>query len=181
VSWLEEKDDWEGDYGSIIKSHPLGIRFTFDYTSKTGKKSSRTVRVREFGETGFGVMLIGYCEARQAIRTFMAERIANCSIAESGEAVPNITEYLDREYRKSTDFTLDTLFSRYVEAFKLLVYFFRADGKILAPERAQLLRFCLDVSRDDRLNDDGIKRLIEWVPLLSNHTVIPPESKGLHK
>ena len=169
MSWLDERDDWEGDYGSIIRPFPLGLRLTFDYTSKTGKQSTRTVQVREYGETGFGVMLIGFCESRQAQRTFMASRIANCRDADAGQEIGSISNYLDSHYRKSVDFTLDTIFNLYLEALKIFVYFFRADGKIMAPERQLLLVFCKVVVPDERLDDEQIRKLVDFTPLLSNH------------
>lgn len=169
MSWRDEKDDWEGDYGAIIRPYPSGIRLHFDYVSKTGKKSTRTVNVREFGETGFGVMLIGFCEVRQAKRTFLAERISNCRDADTGVAVLSISEYLGAQYRKSVDFVLDSVFSNFFQVLKILIYFFKADGRVTESERSLLLDFCQRVSKDDRLQDDHMRNLIAAVPTISNH------------
>jgi hypothetical protein len=157
---FNEKDEWEGSFWEVISPRAVSARLLLDYTDGAGKKTQRTVNVRQFGGYAESVLLIGHCELRNATRTFRADRIAKCVDQETGEIVSNVVAFLTQKYDQSPHKTKDTLLDEEYDTLRVLLYVGKADGQLRAAEKQVILETCMSLTSDSRLTHKDIDDLL---------------------
>lgn len=155
----DERDNWEGSFWEVQEPTPVTARLRLNYTDGNSRPSERTVDVRQFGNFGDGVMLIGHCHLRNATRTFLTSRIQRCVDEETGELVADVGAYLRAKYEASPEHSLDRLYADEYDLLRVLLYVGRADGQLRAAEKAIVRETCAKLANDSRVTDDMIDRM----------------------
>lgn len=154
-----DKDEWEGSFWEVTQPLPAKARLRLKYTDGAGRKSERTVDVRQFGSIGPNALLIGHCNMRDATRTFRSDRIESCIDEETGEVVTDVRAYLQAKYDQSADRTKDLLLEGEYDTLRVLLYVGKADGQLRAAEKAVVRETCIAITNDSRLTDSTIEEL----------------------
>jgi hypothetical protein len=154
-----DKDEWEGSFWEVTQPFPTKARLRIKYTDGAGKRSERTVDVRQFGAIESGTLVIGHCHMRNGTRTFRTDRIESCIDEETGEVVSDVRGFLQRRYDESPDRTKDMLLESEYDTLRVLLYVGKADGQLRAAEKAVIRDTCIALSNDSRLTDRAIEEL----------------------
>lgn len=155
----EDRDEWEGSFWEVAQPLPAKARLRLSYTDGAGRKTERTVDVRQFGAFGDSVLLIGHCAMRNATRTFRSDRISSCVDEETGELVNDVRGYLQAKYDASPDRTKDLLLVDEYDTLRVFLYVGKADGQLRAAEKAVIRETCVALTSDSRLTDKSIDEL----------------------
>lgn len=155
-----DKDEWEGSFWEVAQPLPAKAKLRLKYTDAAGRKTERTVDVRQFGALGPNTLLIGHCNMRDATRTFRSDRIESCIDAETGEFVTDVRAYLQAKYDKSPEHTKDLLLEGEYDTLRVLLYVGKADGQLRAAEKAVIRDTCIAITSDSRLTDGAIDELL---------------------
>jgi hypothetical protein len=154
-----DKDEWEGSFWEVTQPLPTKAKLRLKYTDGAGRKTERTVDVRQFGALGSYTLLIGHCNMRDATRTFRSDRIESCIDEETGEVVSDACAYLQTKYDQSPDRTKDLLLEGEYDTLRVLLYIGKADGQLRAAEKAVIRETCIAITKDSRLTDNTIEEL----------------------
>ncbi len=155
-----EKDEWEGSFWEVAQPLPAKAKLRLKYTDGAGRKTERTVDVRQFGAVGANTLIIGHCNMRDATRTFRSDRIESCIDEETGEVVTDVRAYLQLKYDQSPDHTKDLLLEGEYDTLRVLLYVGKADGQLRAAEKAVIRDTCVAITNDSRLTDGTIDDLL---------------------
>lgn len=155
----QDKDSWEGSFWEVIDPLPAKATLRLDYVDGAGRRTERTVNVRQFGSTGSTTLLIGHCRLRNATRTFRTDRIKSCIDEETGEVVGDVRAYLMGLYERSPDKALATLRANEYDILRVLYFVGKADGQLRAPEKAVVRDACAEIANDTRLTVENIDEL----------------------
>lgn len=155
-----DKDEWEGSFWEVTQPLPAKARLRLKYTDGAGRKTERTVDVRQFGAMGPTTLLIGHCNMRSSTRTFRSDRIESCIDEETGEVVADVRTYLQTKYDQSPDRTKDRLLEGEYDTLRVLLYVGKADGQLRAAEKAVIRETCIAITNDSRLTDSTIEELL---------------------
>lgn len=148
-----DQDEWEGSFWEVTQPLPAKARLRLKYTDGAGRKSERTVDVRQFGAMGSNALLIGHCHMRNATRTFRSDRIGSCIDEETGEVLSDVPAYLQQKYDQSPDKTRDLLLEGEYDTLRVLLYVGKADGQLRVAEKAVIRHTCIAIANDSRLTD----------------------------
>ena len=129
------------------------------YTDGAGKKSERSVDVKQFGAIGTSTLLIGHCHMRDATRTFRVDRIETCVDEETGQVVNDVRAYLECKYAESPNRTKDQLVADEFDTLRILLFVGKADGQLRAAEKEVIRDTCIAISNDTRLTVQTIEGL----------------------
>ena len=154
-----DKDEWEGSFWEVQQPVPVKARLRLNYVDGAGKRTERTVEVRQFGDFGSSTLLIGHCQLRNATRTFRTDRIAKCVDEDSGEIVSDVSTYLKNRYEESPERTRDRLLDDEYDTLRTLLYVGKADGQLRAAEKSIVRETCVAISKDLRMTDAIIEDL----------------------
>jgi len=155
-----DKDEWEGSFWEVVQPLPAKAKLKLKYTYGAGRRTERTVDVRQFGALGPNTLLIGHCNMRNATRTFRSDRIDSCVDEETGEVVGDVRSYLQAKYDRSPDRTKDLLLEGEYDTLRVLLFVGKADGQLRAAEKAVIRDACVAITNDSRLTDAAIDDLI---------------------
>jgi hypothetical protein len=155
-----DKDEWEGSFWEVAQPLPSKAKLRIEYTDGAGRKTQRTVDVRQFGAIGSNTLLIGHCNMRDATRTFRTDRIEACIDEETGEVVTDVRTYLQTKYDQSPDRSKDLLFEGEYDTLRVLLYVGKADGQLRAAEKTVIRDTCVAITNDSRLTDSAIDDLL---------------------
>jgi hypothetical protein len=155
-----DKDEWEGSFWEVAQPLPAKANLKLKYTDGAGRKTERTVDVRQFGAIGPNTLLIGHCNLRDATRTFRTDRIDSCIDEETGEVVGDVRAHLQRRYEQSPDRTKNLLLEGEYDSLRVLLYVGKADGQLRAAEKTVIRDTCIAITNDSRLTDESIEDLL---------------------
>ena len=155
-----DKDEWEGSFWEVSQPLAAKAKLRLKYTDGAGRKTERTVNVRQFGAIGTNTLLIGHCNMRDATRTFRSDRIESCIDEETGEVVSDVRTYLQNKYDQSPDRTKDLLLEGEYDTLRVLLYVGKADGQLRAAEKTVIRNTCVAITNDSRLTDGTIDDLL---------------------
>ena len=156
-----DKDEWEGSFWEVAQPLPAKAKLRLNYTDGAGRKTERTVDVRQFGAVGPNTLLIGHCNMRDATRTFRSDRIQSCIDEDTGEIVTDVCTYLQTRYDQSPDRTRDLLLEGEYDTLRVLLYVGKADGQLRAAEKVVIRDTCVAITADSRLTDATIEDLLK--------------------
>jgi len=165
----EDSDNWEGSFWDVEEPLPVKATLRLTYEDAKGKKSERTVDVRQFGAYGPTTLVIGRCHMRNATRTFRADRIERCVDEETGEVVSDVGAYLRAKYETSPESTKDKLLDEEYDTLRILLYVGKADGQLRAAEKEIIRNTCRAMANDSRITDQMIDRLFNALDVPSIH------------
>lgn len=154
------KDEWEGSFWEVAQPLPAKAKLRLKYTDGAGRKTERTVDVRQFGAIGPNTLLIGHCNMRDATRTFRTDRVDSCIDEETGEVVSDVRAYLQTKYEQSPDRTKNQLLEGEYDTLRVLLYVGKADGQLRAAEKTVIRDTCIAITNDSRLTDGSIGDLL---------------------
>lgn len=154
-----DKDEWEGSFWEVVQPIPAKAKLRLDYIDGAGKKSERTVDVRQYGAFGNSTLIIGHCLLRDATRTFRTDRIQKCVDEDTGELVTDVAAYLKKKYDESPERSRDALLEDEYDALRVLLYVGKADGQLRVAEKTIIRETCVAMSNDSRLTDKTIDEL----------------------
>ena len=154
-----EKDEWEGSFWEVAQPLPAKAKLKLKYSDGAGRKTERTVDVRQFGAIGPNTLLIGHCSMRNATRTFRSDRIESCIDEETGEVISDVRTHLQAKYDQSPDRTKDLLLEGEYDTLRVLLYVGKADGQLRAAEKAVILETCVAITNDSRITGSAIDDL----------------------
>lgn len=155
-----DKDEWEGSFWEVAQPLPAKAKLRLNYTDGAGRKTERTVDVRQFGAIGPNALLIGHCHMRDATRTFRSDRIESCIDEETGEVVSDVCLHLQTKYDQSPDSTKDQLLEGEYDTLRVLLYVGKADGQLRAAEKSVIRDTCILITDDSRLTLSAIDDLL---------------------
>ena len=156
-----DKDEWEGSFWEVAQPLPAKAKLRLNYTDGAGRKTERTVDVRQFGAVGPNTLLIGHCNMRDATRTFRSDRIQSCIDEDTGEIVTDVCTYQQTRYDQSPDRTRDLLLEGEYDTLRVLLYVGKADGQLRAAEKVVIRDTCVAITADSRLTDATIEDLLK--------------------
>ena len=154
-----DKDEWEGSFWEVVQPIPVKAKLRLNYIDGAGKKTERTVDVRQFGAFGNSTLIIGHCLLRDATRTFRTDRIQKCLDEDTGELVIDVATYLNKKYDESPERSRDALLEGEYDALRVLLYVGKADGQLRAAEKVIIRETCVAITTDSRLTDATIDEL----------------------
>jgi tellurite resistance protein len=155
-----DKDEWEGSFWEVAQPLPAKAKLRLNYTDGAGRKTERTVDVRQFGTLGTNSLLIGHCNMRDATRTFRSDRIESCIDEETGEIVSDVRLHLQTKYDQSPDSAKDQLLDGEYDTLRVLLYVGKADGQLRSAEKSVIRDTCIQITDDSRLTDSAIDDLL---------------------
>lgn len=129
--------------------------------------------MRDVSVTDFTPQSIsGHCHLREQYRTFRIFDIRHCHDTATGEVVENdnLPAYLDRLYKKTSRYTLDSLLNPDAPVLDILVFIAKADGKMMAPERAVIAAACKAFTHDLRITQEQVDNVLSRTATLSLHS-----------
>jgi hypothetical protein len=152
----EDRDAWEGSFWEVQEPVTCKAKLRFNYTDATGRKTERTVDVRQMGGYVDTTLLIGHCSLRDATRTFRTDRITNCVDVDTGEVVKDVVAHLKKRYEESPEHSRDTLLEEEYDTLRVLLYMGKADGQLRAAEKLIIRETCASLASDSRMTDATI-------------------------
>jgi uncharacterized tellurite resistance protein B-like protein len=166
-----DKDAWEGWFiGEASDPKPAKARLQIAYVDGDGKSTERTIEVIEFdnspanSKTG---LIMAYCEMRNARRTFRYDRITHAVDMETGEVINSIQDYLRKVWSESTAHSMEQFEEQFQGPLEILLFIARADGRLVAKERAAIIEFCRTHLPDQRVTDEQLTKSIKEVRALT--------------
>jgi uncharacterized tellurite resistance protein B-like protein len=156
----DDRDAWEGGFlEEASDPKRLDARLKIKYTDRDGSRTERVIRVREFdaapGNAKSG-LIFAHCEMRNANRSFRYERIQSAIDMETGELIPEVQSFLIKRWEASPNRSLEEFQDAFSDPLQLLMFVARADGRLVAKERAAILAFCRKHLPDTRVTDDDL-------------------------
>lgn len=139
-----ERDAWE-PFWDAASSLPVDVRAEIDYLDREGRQTRRIVRVERLHpplDGGIsGGAISGWCERRQAQRTFLISRIGRFVVAQTGEVVEDVLGWLREAYAASPPGRADALLAAVQDELSVLTFIGRADGRMSPAERSAIVAF----------------------------------------
>lgn len=163
-----DSTNWDSDIEYVQSNpRPVNARLKLKYRDVKGAATERIVQANECDVSNPQGYLIGFCEMRQAIRTFRLDRIAQAIDMETGEIIPNMLTWAESSYKTSPAYTVTQLLDNAADALRGLFYIGKADGRFTKKEKELFLAFCHKVSGDERITLKQIEEACIYLPMPS--------------
>jgi len=134
------------------ETRAVSVNLFISYKDKNLNKTERNIRT-----TGYNDEVINaYCEMRNSRRTFIIESIKACVDLKTGEEVEDVYLHLDKLYKSSPQYTLDSLIENYPETMRVLTYVARSDGQFRKNEKEVICNFFSELTGDKNLTVDMV-------------------------
>ena len=150
--------------------HPSDVIATLHirYQRGTDEPTERDVEVTDFDP----FTISGHCHLRGQYRSFRIFDIRYCHDTSTGEVVEKerLPTYLHALYQKTSRYTLDRLLNPDAPVLDILVFIARADGKMMAPERAVIAAACKAFTHDLRITQEQVDNVLSRTATLSLHS-----------
>jgi hypothetical protein len=156
-----DRDAWEGSFWEVEDPFPVEAALRIRYVDAEGKRTERTVAVRQLGIGSTCNLIIGHCQLRKATRTFRLDRIHHCIDTETGEIITDVHAHLRAKYEQSPAFARDKLLDEEFDTLRVLFYVGKADGQLRAAEKAIIREACRALASDSRITDEMIDDLFK--------------------
>lgn len=153
-------DRWDGWFYEAEQQRYLQKNVIIRYLDASDKPSQRMVRVKGFEPNRPDGLLFGFCELRNANRTFRFDRIQHAIDADTGEILPNLQAWLNQEYEALPIAALDRILSDHYDEIQILLYAAKADGAMRAAELQVITKHCQAITGDDRITTSDVKKLL---------------------
>lgn len=155
-----DRDEWEGAFWEVATPVPVSATLRIGYVDGAGRRTDRTIQVRQFGAFEGGALIIAKCLMRGATRTFRTDRIKSCVDVETGEIINDVAAYLQARYDASPDKTAAELYEKEFDTLRVLLYVGKADGQFRAEEKVVIRDTCVSITNDARLTVKMVQDLL---------------------
>lgn len=162
-----DKDNWEGSFWEVQKSHLHKKNVVISYTDGNGNQTKRSVDIRSFEPSRLNGLVIGHCQLRDETRTFRYDRISDCVDAETGEVIPDLRVALENEYSSTPAAVATSLADEFQDLLKILFYVAKADGVMRAAEVIVMVQACRNVTGNQSLDAATIKAATGQIDLMT--------------
>lgn len=164
-----EKDNWEGSFWEVQSPQPGTAKLCIDYEDGTGQKTKRVIDVKQYGSAYYGNIIMGYCQMRNAHRTFRVDRIKHCVDVDTGEIVNDVLAHIHEKYLESPKFQRDKLLENEYDTLRILLYIGKADGQLRREEKVIIRETCRALAKDSRITDEMIDEIFSWLEVPTLH------------
>jgi len=151
-------------YWDEIKRVSVKARLELLYTDSHDETNRRIVRVSSYDGSPY---LEGFCELRNAYRTFRIDRIKEAVDTETGETIESVPAFLEEKYHQSSEYILSVIFSDHLDVLKVLFYIGKADGQLKVQERNIIYTVIRNFAKDHDLTDKEIERKMKTLTVPS--------------
>lgn len=155
------QDAYEGSFWEISRLYSSNSIIEVDYCDAVGNATRRVVQVASFGKEGDRGYFTGFCQLRGEPRTFRFDRVRAAVDTKTGEEIANLYDHLFREYESSPLKSADILQTENADILRVLFYVGKADGRLLAAERAVILNTCHHLTGDRRIDDALLQSILQ--------------------
>lgn len=168
------EDAWEGFFYDVAQQRSTAKKVRIIYRDGDGAVSERVVHLRAFEPSGAGGLVVGWCQLRNASRTFRFDRMVRVVDEETGEIIPDLQACLNAEWEASPEPVRDALYREHQGVLKMLLYAAKLDGAMRAAEVQVIARHCADLTGDERITPAMVKELLAAldVPTITSFTRI---------
>ena len=156
---IQQPDAYQNHVFTLNDVCHINNSIQFDYADAKGNRTRRTVDIKEFGNARNDLYILAYCHLRQELRHFKLNRMSHCIDADTGEVIDEVSRYLKKQFRMSTDYTLNRLFQDHFDSLVILFYVAKADGRFMKAEKIIACELCKQLSKDKRLTPDMMDTL----------------------
>ncbi len=158
--WVDTSDDYFDDGWDEVP-HPKRVtpRIQINYTDSKGNLTTRIIQVLMFDLEQYGGIFKGFCELRQARRTFKFDRVRNCIDLDSKEKVGDLKSHLLKCYDESTQRVVDKLEIENQDILKMIFFLVKADGRFTKKEKTVVSEYFQNLTEDKRINFDMVEKL----------------------
>lgn len=156
-------DAWEGSFYDVMAQRSVKKSVSIKYRDGDGTVTERDVDIKAFEPQGHECLVLGWCHLRKAKRTFRFDRMERVIDLGTGEVVPNLQALLNAEWEASPEPVLDALYAQYRDLLRMLLFAAKADGAMRAAEVGVIVRHCVELTGDDRIDAGMVKGLLEYV------------------
>lgn len=154
-------DAFDGDMWDVSSAAAVEAVLQIKYTDVQNNRTTRTVDVRQFGQTAIGHWLMsGNCRLRRERRTFRIDRISYCVDMETGEVIERPIDFLHAKFAADPKRAQERLQEAELDAMKVLFYLGKADGQLRAAEAAIIRRTAHSLVSDSQLTDEMVDRVL---------------------
>jgi hypothetical protein len=168
--WYSGEEPWEGTYIDGDDNRKIAeTRIKLGYRDGSGNLSDRVVRVGGYDPHHHTGMMIGYCELREATRTFRFSRVREAVDLETGEFIEDLRTYFDNKYAVSPYRTRDELEEDYFEVLLSIFFVAKADGYYREPEKRIIRDYCRELVNNRDLPDMVIDPVFRYLEPPSLH------------
>ena len=163
-----DKDAWdpvpEDPYIlSGLRKALIGINLHIRFQDLEGQITQRDISTVWYAynpTTGDG-LVYAYCHMRQANRPFVFKRIQHAVSVETGEIIPNLGEYLDSLYGKTSHAAVERFLTDHSAAILILISFAKADGAMRARERSTIMSWAAKLGMTGQQDLDELEGQIK--------------------
>lgn len=163
-------DPWEGTFFDVGAQRSTKKTVRIDYCDANGSVTQRVVDIRAYEPKGSDGLVIGRCHMRNATRTFRFDRMQRVIDAETGEIIANLQQLLNNEWEASPEPVMDKLYAEHHDVLKLMLYMAKADGAVRLAELDVIAKYCIEITKDQRINSAMIKELLQYVDVVTINT-----------
>lgn len=153
-------ESWEGSFYEVMTQRSAKKSVRIRYRDGGGAVLERVVDIKAFEPEGRDSLVLGWCHLRNANRTFRFDRMDRVIDVETGEVIPDLQAVLNAEWDASPEPVLDALFARHRDLLRMLLFAAKADGAMRAAEVAVIVRHCVELTGDDRIDVGLVKDLL---------------------
>lgn len=163
LSEAQSTQSREISFWELQTIYSCDVNLEIKYTDMYGEETQRKVHVTAFGKDENVGCFAGYCNLRNAPRTFRYDRVGECIDIDSGEVVVDIHGHLMARYEKSPQRAMDIMQTDNADILRILFYVGKADGTLRAAERAIILVTCHRFTGDSRITDDMLQNYLRSI------------------
>jgi len=156
----DEIDAWEGGFWDAENPKKLTCNLEINYTDGNGDISKREISVREFDDKLYGGIIMAHCHLRNGTRTFRFDRISSAIDTDTGEIIPDIKKYLSQLYRASPLGALDLAIENNPDAFNILFYLAKTDGRAMPKEKEVIAEYYRAITGNDDIEKIDVTEII---------------------
>jgi hypothetical protein len=160
-----DRDHWEGRFEGASDPRPVHAVLAIVYVDGSGAATERTIDVRKYDEGLYGGCIMAFCRLREANRTFRFDRIQSAIDIETGEVLEDVRIYLRGKYEASPAGAMDQFLDQVYDAIRALFFIGKADGRLTAKEKAEILTFCHTVHGDTRIDLPTLDRTLKQMEI----------------
>lgn len=165
-----DAEAWKDPFNTPTRSRKVScnLRLSYDTGDDLEEKS---VRVREFDHSFQNGLLHADCDGLHSKETFYYDHIYSCVDLDSGEAITDIKNFLDRQYEQSSEKTIDILFYKYLDILNVLLFFSQLEDRFTDEELLIVSEYLKKLTGDNRLTTDQIESLFTEIISPSIYTI----------
>lgn len=161
----DKRESYNDNYWIPVEdfTREVSVRLKVKYENTRFEVYERVFDVSGFSRGDQGYHVHGYCHREKRNITISSLGMISVVDMETGEAVSNVTEFLEVKYRQAPGYLQDLLLDEYGWALGILIYLAATSGSVVKKERVVIARFAKSrpkfATLEDEWLDNAIKKL----------------------